>query len=121
MSDHTPVELNLSVTFRHTESTPALKAYAEEKLSHCLEKYLHGQADVHMILSVEKRDHTAEVTLRSKVYDIVAIGVTTDLYAAIDKVIDNLSTQLRKKKEKIQEHKVVREEIGTYADLEETL
>jgi putative sigma-54 modulation protein len=106
MSDHTPVELNLSVTFRHTESTAALKSYAEEKLTHCLEKYLHGPADVHMILSVEKRDHTAEVTLHSKSYDIVATGTTTDLYAAIDKVIDNLATQLRKKKEKIQSHKL---------------
>ena len=94
---------NISVTFRHTDSTPALKAYAEEKVEHCLRKYISREADVHVILLVEKRDHIAEIVLRSKGHDVTAKGITGDLYSAIDKVIDNVDTQLRKQKERMQD------------------
>ena len=54
-------EINVSVTFRHTESTPALKSYATEKVTHCLRKYINNSADVQIVLSVQKRDHVVEV------------------------------------------------------------
>lgn len=105
MSTNSPAEINVSVTFRHTESTPALKAYASEKLSHALEKYVRQTADVHIILSIEKRDHTAEVVLRSKPYEITSKATTDDLYSAIDKVVDTLVAQLRKQKDRVTDHK----------------
>lgn len=92
-------ELNISVTFRHTESTEAIKAYAIEKVSHSLNKYLSGHVEVHVILSVEKRDHQAEVKAKSREIDVTASAKTEDLYSAIDKVIDTLETQIRKQKE----------------------
>lgn len=98
--------VNISVTFRHTESTEALKTYAEEKLLHAMQKYIHHYTDAHIILSVEKRDHMAEVIVNSKNHDIRAKASTADLYSAIDKLVDNVSTQLRKQKEKITDHKV---------------
>jgi len=99
-------EINVSVTFRHTEPTDALKSYVEEKLNHYLHKYIHHPTDVHVILSVEKRDHMAEAILHSKNYDLRAKATTEDLYSAIDKLVDNISAQLRKQKEKKTEHKV---------------
>ncbi len=95
------LDLNISVTFRHTESTPALKSYAQEKVTHCLKKYVSGGAEVQVILSVEKRDHTAEVNVHSKVYNLSGKASTSDLYAAIDKVIDTLDAQLRKQKDRL--------------------
>ncbi len=106
MGNHNPAEINISVTFRHTEPTEALKKHAEEKLVHSLQKYLHHHTTVHVILSVEKRDHTAEIILNSKNHDLSAKATTSDLYAAIDKAADNVTTQLRKQKEKMTEHKV---------------
>lgn len=49
------VEVNVNVTFRHTESTPALKSYAVDKVTHCLKKYVNHTANAQVILSVEKR------------------------------------------------------------------
>ena len=97
--------LNFSVTFRHTDSTPALKKYATDKLTHCLSKYVPGEADVRLVLSVEKRDHIVEAKVLSKGYDIAGKAVTTDLYSAIDKVVDNIDTQFRKQKERQVKHK----------------
>jgi putative sigma-54 modulation protein len=93
-------EINLSVTFRHTDSTDALKQYASDKLIPCIRKYVKAQTDVHVILSVKKRDHLAEVNLHSKGYDISAKATTEDLYSAIDKVMHTLDVQLRKQKER---------------------
>ena len=95
------LDLNISVTFRHTESTPALKSYAQEKVTHCLKKFVTGGAEVQVILSVEKRDHTAEVNVHSKNYNVSGKASTSDLYAAIDKVIDVLDVQLRKQKDRL--------------------
>lgn len=105
--------LNIDVTFRHTEPTEALRKYAEEKIASRLQKYLSGDVEVHVILSVEKRDHQAEVKVHSRVYDITSKATTEDLYSAIDKVVDTLSTQIKKKKEKMSDHKhMTNKELG---------
>lgn len=105
MANKETPKLNISITFRHTESTDALRTYVEDKLTNLLPKYIQWDTDVHVVLSVEKRDHTAEAVIQSKVYDLRSKATTEDLYSAIDKLMDNLSTLLRKQKEKITEHK----------------
>jgi putative sigma-54 modulation protein len=100
MSRNAEPSFNISVTFRHTEPTDALKSYATEKLTHCLQKYVHHESDAHVILSVEKRDHIAEVSVRCNRQDFTSKASTGDLYAAIDKVVDSLGAQLRKQKER---------------------
>ena len=97
--------INIAVTFRHTESTDALKAYAIEKLTHVIQKFSAYDTEASVVLSVQKLDHTAEVTLHSKVFDAKATATTHDLYAAIDKVSDNVETQLRKQKDRLTDHK----------------
>ena len=98
-------EVNVSVTFRHTESTDALKEYATSKVTHAVEKYIISPANAHVILSVQKRDHSAEVRLNSKRFEIDAEETTEDLYSAIDKMVDNITRQLRKQKERRVNHK----------------
>jgi putative sigma-54 modulation protein len=105
MANKESAKLNISVTFRHTESTDALRSYVEDKLTNLLNKYIQWDTDVHVILSVEKRDHSAEAVLQSKAYDLRSKATTEDLYSAIDKLIDNLSTLMRKQKEKMTDHK----------------
>ncbi len=98
-SESTTPEINVSVTFRHTEPTEALKNYASEKFVNCLEKFVVSDTDVHVILSVEKRDHVAEARVSSKRFDLSGKGTTEDLYSAIDKAVDIVATQVRKQKE----------------------
>lgn len=104
---HSNLELNISVTFRHTDPTDALRDYASEKLTHCLKKFVSGTCAVHVVLNIEKRDHIAEVHIHSAHYDMTAKAIHEDLYAAIDKVVDNVNAQLKKKKDQITSHKNV--------------
>lgn len=97
--------INISVTFRHTDSTPALKAYAVEKINHISQKFVTAATEVHVVLCVEKRDHIAEVIFHSGRYDVTAKSVESDLYAAIDRVCDSLEAQLRKHKDRAVDHK----------------
>ncbi len=94
-------ELNISVTFRHTDATEALKSFVTEKLSQCVRKYIGYDTDIRVVLSVEKRDHIVEVTVHSKNFDASAKAVTEDLYSATDKVVDALHAQMRKQKDRL--------------------
>jgi putative sigma-54 modulation protein len=96
--------MNVTVTFRHVDPTPALRQHAEEKLQR-LKKYLHRPVDAHVILSVSKERHTAEVTLNADHESMFAKEVTHDLYSAIDLAVSKLEHQAQRVKEKREDHK----------------
>ena len=75
--------MHVSVTFRHVEPTAALRTYAEEKLVR-VKKYLRRPVDAHVILSVSKERHVAEITLKADHVTMFAQEETHDLYSAID-------------------------------------
>ena len=93
-------EVTVSVTFRHIESTAALKKYAEEKI-HKIGKYFSHPLDAHVILAVDaKQRQLAEVELHTHGAMIHGKEQHQDLYAAIDLVLDKIERQVRKHKEK---------------------
>src|SRR3989449_8067589 len=96
--------MQITVTFRHVDPTPPLKAYAEEKLQR-VRKYLHRPVDAHVILSVSKERHVAEITLKADHVTMFAEEETHDLYSAIDLAIDKLEHQAQKLHEKRRRHK----------------
>ena len=96
--------MNVTVTFRHVDPTPALRQHAEDKLRR-LKKYLHRPVDAHVILSVTKERHTAEVTLNADHESMFAKEVTHDLYSAIDLAVIKLEHQAQRVKERREEHK----------------
>ena len=96
--------LQIAVTFRHVDPTPALKAYAEEKLAR-VKKYLRRPIDAHVILSVAKERHGAEITLKADHVTMFAEETTHDLYSAIDLAVDKLEHQAQKLHEKRRRHK----------------
>jgi ribosome hibernation promoting factor len=96
--------LQITVTFRHVDPTPALKAYAEEKLAR-VTKYLRRPVDAHVILSVAKERHVAEITLKADHVTMFAEEETHDLYSAIDLALDKLEHQAQKLHEKRRHHK----------------
>jgi putative sigma-54 modulation protein len=96
--------MEITVTFRHVDPTPALRAYAEEKLGR-VKKYLRRPVDAHVILSVAKERHVAEITLKADHVTMFAQEETHDLYSAIDLALDKLEHQAQKLKAKRQSHK----------------
>jgi putative sigma-54 modulation protein len=91
--------MRLEVTGRHVAVTPALKTFARTKLSK-LEKLLGGPLDFHVILTVEKHRHIAEIVAHGRSTKLSAKEVTQDMYTSIGECIDKLETQARKHKEK---------------------
>lgn len=96
--------LRIAITFKNTDSTEALKNYATEKLVHCVQKFVHQDAEVHVILAVEKLRQIAEASFHAFGVDFFAREESIDLYASIDKLCDSLTQQLRKQKEKVKNH-----------------
>ena len=93
-------EVKVSVTFRHTEPTDALKHYAEEKLRK-IGKYFYRPLEAHVVLSVDSRNRQlAEITLQARGVTIHGQEQTEDLYSAIDLVMDKVEQQIRKYKTK---------------------
>ena len=96
--------MQITVTFRHVEPTPALRQHAEEKLAR-VAKDLRRPGDAHVILSVAKDRHTAEIEWQADHMTLFAKEVTGDLYSAIDLCVEKLEHQAHKLKEKRAEHK----------------
>jgi putative sigma-54 modulation protein len=95
-------DVKVSVTFRHTRPTAALKIYAEEKL-HKIGKYFNRPLEAHVVLSVDSHARQlAEVTVQSRGMTIHGREETDDLYAAIDLLMDKVEQQIRKYKTKTQ-------------------
>jgi len=93
-------DVKVSVTFRHTEPTDALKHYAEGKVRK-IGKYFYRPLVAHVVLSVDSRDRQlAEVTLQARGVTIHGQEQTKDLYSAIDLVMDKVEQQIRKYKTK---------------------
>ena len=97
--------MQINVTFRHVDPTPALRTHAEEKLERMVKKYLRRPVDAHVILSVAKERHAAEITLQADHVTMFAKEETTDLYAAIDLAVAKLEHQAQKLRAKRKEHK----------------
>ncbi len=96
--------MNVTVTFRHMDSSEPLRAYAEEK-SGRLSRYLVEPVEVHWVLSVEKIRHIADVTVVAGGVSIKAKEDTADMYSAIDLGLDKIEKQVKKHKEKVKDHK----------------
>lgn len=108
--------MNVIVNGRNIEVTPAIKSYAEDKISR-FERYLSNITEAAVTLTVEKYRHKTEVLLKVNGVLMQAEGTTGDLYSSIDEVVDKLETQVKKYKEKLVEH---RKGEGRTAGLSET-
>jgi putative sigma-54 modulation protein len=94
-------EVKVSVAFRHTAPTDALKRYAEEKV-HKVGRYFSRPLEAHVVLSVDSKQRQAvEVELQTPGFTVHCKEETTDLYSAIDLVMDKLERQVQKHKEKV--------------------
>jgi putative sigma-54 modulation protein len=96
--------MDIIVTFRHTEPIESLKTYAEEKVSK-LKKYLDFPTEAHIVLSVEKFRHQADVTLTLDGTRIKGVEETGDMYSAIDQVMDKIEKQVKRHLSKIRDHR----------------
>ncbi len=96
--------MNVIVTGRHLDVTPALKKYAEEKIKK-FNRYLSNISEAIVTLSVEKYRHKVEVLLKVNGVLIQAEGITGEIYSSIDEVVEKLERQVKRYKEKLVSHR----------------
>ena len=95
--------MQLTITGHHIDITPALRSKVESKLSK-LDRHFDNVVDIHCVLTVEKLEHKAEATVHLSGGTIFADAIDQDMYAAVDALVDKLSRQVIKHKEKLTDH-----------------
>lgn len=82
--------------------TPAIKTHIEGKIGK-LDKYIEKTDNVEatIIVRVRNNEQIIEVTIPTDKYTLRAEETHTDLYAAVDLVLDKLESQIRKHKTKL--------------------
>ncbi|MFH1406992.1 MAG: ribosome-associated translation inhibitor RaiA [Candidatus Omnitrophota bacterium] len=96
--------MQIVITGRHFDVTGPIKDFVEEKISH-LEPLAYNVLKAHVILSVEKFRHLAEVTIWTKHHNITAKTQTHDVYASVDAAITKVRNQLVRYHDKMKERK----------------
>ncbi len=96
--------MHLNITTHHLDLTPGITEHLEEKIAK-ITKHFDKVIDINVILEVEKNTHKAEASLHMSGHDVFAKAEDSDLYNAMDRMINKLDHQVLKHKEKIQAHR----------------
>lgn len=96
--------MQINISGHHLDLTPAIRDYCESKLQRVFQHY-DRITNVQVTLSVEKLIQKAEAIVHINGQEICAGSEDKDLYAAIDALVDKLDRQLKKYKEKLQNHR----------------
>ena len=92
--------MNLNMTGHHLEITPSMRDYVSSKMTR-INRHFDHVIDVSMILSVEKLRQKIEANVHLSGKDIFVESEDSDMYAAIDLLVDKLDRQIIKHKEKV--------------------
>ena len=100
--------MNLTISGHHLEVTPALRSYVTEKLDR-ITRHFDQLVDIKVLLSIEnqkekERRQRAECNIHVKGSDLFAESAHSDLYAAVDELVDKLDRQVVKHKDRLQNH-----------------
>jgi len=95
--------MQLNLSGHHIDITTALRDYVSTKMER-LERHFDHVTNMHVILSVEKLRQKAEATLHVSGANLFANAEHENMYAAIDALADKLDRQIKKHKEKTQDH-----------------
>lgn len=86
--------MNISITFRHMDSSDAIKRYARSKLAK-LQRFLRQPMSGKITVSIDRLRHVVEARISSGGEHLEAHDSSDDMYAAIDLVMDKLERQIR--------------------------
>jgi putative sigma-54 modulation protein len=98
--------MNLKINSHHVEVTPAMRTHLESGLLRVRKHFDHVlDASAFLIIdNAKEKDlrQSAEITIHLKGKEIFAEAHHSDMYQAMDAVVDKLERQVVKHKEKIQ-------------------
>jgi len=92
--------MQINVAGHHVEVTTALRAYVTEKMQR-ISRHFDHVISINVILKVENHQQQAEATVNAAGKALFAHDTDSDMYAAIDGLIDKLDRQVRRFKDRI--------------------
>jgi putative sigma-54 modulation protein len=95
--------MQLNITFRQFGTSDALKEYAKERVER-VNKLLDRAGEAHVVLSLERHLHHADITIHSGAWVLRGRDKSDDMYASIDLAMDKIERQLRRYKDKLKTH-----------------
>ena len=95
--------MQMNITFRHIDPIDSLKSYAQEKVERA-HKYLDKAGEAHVVLSLERHLHHADITIHSGTFVLRGREKSEDMYASIDLAMDKIERQLRRYKDRLKHH-----------------
>src|SRR5689334_20938711 len=95
--------MQLNITFRHLDASESLKEYARDKVDR-VRKYLDQAGEAHVVLSLERHLHHADITIHAGSFVLRGREKSEDMYASLDLAMDKIERQLRRYKEKLKHH-----------------
>lgn len=96
--------MQINLSGHNIDVTPALRDYVSNKFKRRLQQYDANIVSVQVTLSVIKLEQRADATIQLAGATVHADMAHTDMYAAIDGLVDKLDRQLVKYKEKATNH-----------------
>jgi len=93
--------MNLNLTGRHLEITPALRQHVTDKITK-LKNHFDGVMEVTVVLSVDKLRQKAEGSVHLSGKNVFVDAEDDNMYVAIDSMVDKLDRQIIKHKEKFE-------------------
>lgn len=91
--------MNLNISGHHVDMTEALHNYVASKMAR-IERHFDHLIDAEVVLTVEKLQHKAEVTMNVRGNTLHAEATAEDMYAAINVMVDKLDKQTRRHRDK---------------------
>jgi len=95
--------MQIKITGRHIEITEAIRDHVFEKLEHALKPFPQVEL-VHVVLELEKYRHFAELVVQGNHIHVEGKEELDDMYASLDAAIVKVEKQLRKLRDKVQDH-----------------
>ncbi len=96
--------MQLSISGHHLDITEAIKQHSIEKLSKIKHHFDH-LININMVLGVDKDVQKAEATIHVSGADLFAKAESDNLYVSIDQMVNKLDSQIKKHKEKLNNHR----------------
>lgn len=91
--------MKMDITGRNIDITPAIREFTQEKISR-LDRWIDELMEVHVVLSVEKHRHNAELVVKARHHTFTGADETGDMYASIGNAVDKIDKQARRQKDK---------------------
>lgn len=92
--------MQIEITGRHVEITEPIKNYIHNRLKKFGKLFIEP-IDIHVILGVEKHRQSAELILKSKLFNLTSIEESTDMYNSVNRAIEKIERRALKQKAKV--------------------